>query len=92
VIVPELLLAAAAEVREADRRELAEAASHTAYLLGVLRQVGTDLGLPPPHQVLSGLQGLRLWSLQLRDLERTGDDSIGARILPLPTASSAVPE
>lgn len=47
MIVPELLLAAAAEVREADRAQLAEAASHTAYLLGVLGQVGTDLGLRP---------------------------------------------
>jgi hypothetical protein len=69
VIVPELLLAAAAEIREADREELAEAASNTAYLLGVLSQVGTGLGLRPTHQVLAGLQGPRLWSLQLRDLE-----------------------
>lgn len=92
MIVPELLLAAAAEVRLADRTELVEAASHSAYLLGVLCQVGTELGLRPPHQVLAGLQGLRLWSLQLRDLDETGDDPVGAGILPLPTASSAGPE
>jgi hypothetical protein len=92
VIVPELLLAATAELRDADRAELAEAAGHTAYLLGVLRQVGTELGLRPPHQVLTGLQGLRLWSLQLRDLDGAGDGPVGARILPPPTRSSAAPE
>jgi hypothetical protein len=90
--VPELLLAAGAEVREADRAELANAASHTAYLVGVLRHVGTELGLRPPHQVLVGLQGLRLWSLQLRDLDGVGDGSVEARVLGLPTASSAGPE
>jgi hypothetical protein len=71
---------------------LAEAASHTADPLGVLRQVGTELGLRPPHQVLTGLQGLRLWSLQVQDLDGTGDGPVGARILPLPTTSSAAPE
>jgi hypothetical protein len=45
----ELLLTAAVEVRSADRAELATAAANAAYLLGVLRQVGTGLGLPPPH-------------------------------------------
>jgi hypothetical protein len=85
----ELLLAAAAEVRQADRGELAEAASHTAYLVGVLRQVGTELGLRPPPQVLTGLQGLRLWSLQLRDLDGIVPSPVEARILPRPTASSA---
>jgi hypothetical protein len=64
----ELLLAAAAEVREANQEELAEAVANAAYLLGVLRQVGTGLGHAPPQQVLVGLQGLRLWSLQLRDI------------------------
>jgi hypothetical protein len=90
--VPELLLATAAEVRDADRTELVAAVSHTAYLLGVLRQVGTGLGLRPPHQVLTGVQGLRLWSLQLRDLDGTGDGPVGARVLPLPTASRAASE
>jgi hypothetical protein len=92
VIAAELLLAAAAEVRGADRAELAEAASHTAYLLGVLREVGTKLGPRPPHQVLVGLQGLRLWSLQLRDLDEIGDGSVEAWIVPQPTTSSAGPE
>ena len=92
MIVPELLLAAAAEVRDADRTELAEAASSTAYLVGVLRQVGTDLGLQTPHQVLGGLQGLRLWSLQLRDLDGIGDGSVEAPVLRLPTTSSAATE
>jgi hypothetical protein len=92
VIVPELLLAAAAEVREADRAQLAEAASHTAYLLGVLGQVGTDLGLRPPHEVLSGLQGLRLWSLQIRDLDGPPEEPATAPVVRLPTASSAGPE
>jgi hypothetical protein len=92
MIVPELLLAAAAEVRKADRAELAAAASHTAYLLGVLRQVGTELGLRSPHQVLAGLQGLRLWSLQIRDLEGPSVDAAAARVLHLPPASRAAPE
>jgi hypothetical protein len=87
VIVPELLLAAAAEVRDADRADLAEAASHTAYLLGVLRQVGTGLGLPLPYQVLGGLQGLRLWSLQLRDLDGPPEEAATAPVVGLPSAS-----
>lgn len=90
--VPELLLAAAAEVRDADRMELAKAAGHAAYLLGVLRLVGTDLGLGPPQQVLVGLQGLRLWSLQLRDLDGAGDGPVEARVHHLPSVSSAGPE
>lgn len=49
----ELLLAAAGEVREANQAELAEAAANAAYLLGVLRQVGTGLGHAPPQQVLA---------------------------------------
>jgi hypothetical protein len=92
VIVPELLLATAAEVRDADRAELAEAASHTAYLLGVLRQVGTGLGLPPPYQVLGGLQGLRLWSLQIRNPDAIGDASVEAPVICLPTVPRAGPE
>jgi hypothetical protein len=92
VIVPELLLAAAAEVRDADRADLAEAASHTAYLLGVLGQVGTGLGLPPPNQVLGGLQGLRLWSLQLRDLDGPPEETATAPVVGLPTASDAATE
>jgi hypothetical protein len=92
VTFPDLLLAAAAEIRDADRTELAEAASHTAYLLGVLRQVGTGLGLPPPHQVLVSLQGLRLWSVQLRDLDGPSDRSATAAVLDWPAASSAAPE
>jgi hypothetical protein len=49
VIVPQLLLAAGAEVREVDRpQELAEAAAYTAYLLRVLTLTGTDLGHPYP--------------------------------------------
>ncbi len=92
MIVPELLLAAAAEVREADRMELAEAAGHAAYLLVVLRSVGTDLGLRPPHQVLAGVQGLRLWSLQLRNLDGAGDGPVGAQVHHLPSVSRAGPE
>jgi hypothetical protein len=88
----ELLLAAAAEVRDADRGELAEAAANAAYLLGALGQVGGGLGLRPPHQVLAGLQGLRLWSLQLRELDGTGDGPVEAPVLQLPTTSSAGPE
>jgi hypothetical protein len=60
--------------------------------LGVLCQVGTESGVHPPHQVLAGLQGLRLWSLQLRDLDGIGDGSVEARVLGLPTTSSAGPE
>lgn len=92
MIVPELLVCAATEVRGADRTELAEAASHAAYLLGVLRVVGTDLGLRPPHQVVVGLQGLRLWSLQLRGLDGTGDGPVEARVFRLPGVSRADPE
>jgi hypothetical protein len=87
-----LLAAAAAECRDADRTELAQAASHTAYPLGVLGQVGTGLGLRPPHQVLAGLQGLRLWSLQLRDLDGPPDQPVTAPVAGVPTASSAAPE
>jgi hypothetical protein len=92
VIVPELLLTAAGEVRDADRAELAETAAHAAYLLGVLRVVGTQLGHRPPHQVLTGLQGLRLWSLQLRDLDEAGDGPAQALVHHLPGVSSAGPE
>jgi hypothetical protein len=91
VTVVELLLAAAAEVRETDQAELAEVASQTAYLLGVLRQVGTARPAPP-SQVLTGLQGLRLWSLQLRDLDGTEDGRVQPWVLRLPTASRAAPQ
>jgi len=66
VIVP-LLQLAGSEADIASLEELAEAASQTAYLLGVLRQAGHDLGVPPPHQVMVGLQGLRRWSLAARE-------------------------
>jgi hypothetical protein len=72
--------------------ELAAAASHTAYLLGVLRQAGEQLGAPPPHQVLVGLQGLRVWSLQIRDLDGPPDEPVRGRIAGLPTASRAATE
>jgi hypothetical protein len=62
--------------------ELAAAASHTAYLLGVLRQAGEQLGAPPPHQVLVDLQGLRLWSLQIRDLDGPSDARCGPNRRP----------
>jgi hypothetical protein len=88
----ELLLVAAAEFRGADRTELAQAVSNTAYLLGVLGQVGTGLGLRPPHQVLAGLQGLRLWSLQLQDLDGPPDQPVTAPVAGVPTASSAAPD
>jgi hypothetical protein len=88
----ELWVAAAAEVREADRADLAEAASHTAYLLGVLRQVDTELGLRPPHQVLVGLQGLRRWSLQLRNLDGPPEQPARDLAISLPTASDAATE
>jgi hypothetical protein len=92
VIAAELLLAAAAEVRDADRAELAEAAAHAAYLLRVLTLAGTDLGHPPPHQVARGVQGLRLWWLQLRDLDGAGDGPVEARVVLIPTALRAAPE
>ena len=63
-------------------------AAHTAYLLGVLRLVGTGLSLRPPHQVLVGLQGLRLWSL----LDGAGDGPVEPRVLRLPGVSSVGPE
>lgn len=88
----ELLLTAAAEVREADRTELAEAASHTAYLLGVLGQVGTGLALPPPHQVLDALQGLRLWSLQLRSLAGPSEEAATTPVVGRPTGSDVATE
>jgi hypothetical protein len=85
----ELLLAAAGEVREANQAELAEAAANAAYLLGVLRQVGTGLGHAPPQQVLVGLQGMRLWSLQLRELGKPPDEPAPGHIVGLPAASRA---
>jgi hypothetical protein len=49
VIVPQLLLAAGAEIREVDRpQELAEAAAYTAYLLRVLTLTGTGPRPPCP--------------------------------------------
>lgn len=92
MILPELWLAAAAEVGDADRADLAEAASHTAYLLGALRGVGTGLGLPSPYQVLGGLQGLGLWSLQLRDLDGPPEEAATAPVVGPPTASDAATE
>lgn len=79
----ELLLAAAGEVREANQAELAEAAANAAYLLGVLRQVGTGLGHAPPQQVLVGLQGMRLWSLQLRELGKPRGHRVGGEVAAL---------
>jgi hypothetical protein len=61
---------AAAELRrDLTLDELAVAAGHTAYLLGVLRQVGERLGVPPSHQVMTGLQGPRLWALAIRGVQ-----------------------
>jgi hypothetical protein len=61
---------AAAELRDlASLDELALVAGQTAWLLGVLRQAGERLGVPPPHQVMVGLQGLRLWMLAIKEAQ-----------------------
>ena len=65
-MVPLLAQAAAQARTTRTAEELAAAAGQIAYLLGVLRQAGEELGVPPPHQVIVGLQGLRLWAVAAR--------------------------
>jgi hypothetical protein len=43
-----------------------------AQLLGVLRLAGDRHGVFPPHGVIAGMQGLRLWALAVKDLQAAG--------------------
>lgn len=69
----ELLGRALAELRgDLDLDDLALAAGQSAHLLGVLRLAGERLGAPPPHAVVAGMQGLRLWVLAIKELQAAG--------------------
>jgi hypothetical protein len=61
---------AAVELREiACLDELSLAAGETASLLGILRMAGERLGVPTPHGIMVGLQGLRLWALAIKEAQ-----------------------
>ncbi len=69
-MIDQLLERATAELHDtASLDELALATGQTAWLVGVLRQAGARLGVPPPHQVMVGLQGLRLWTLTIKEAQ-----------------------
>jgi hypothetical protein len=71
-MIVRLLDPAAAEARDTSSlEELALATAQAAWLLGVLRRAGERLGAPPPHQVLAGVQGLRLWTLAIKEAQAT---------------------
>jgi hypothetical protein len=38
----------------------------------VLRLAGERRGAPPPHGVVVGMQGLRLWVLAIKELQAAG--------------------
>jgi hypothetical protein len=64
---------AIAELRgDLDLDRLALAAGQAAHLLGVLRLAGERRGLSPPHGVVAGMQGLRLWVLVIKEFQAAG--------------------
>jgi hypothetical protein len=75
-LTSELLSRAAAELRgDLDLDDLALAVGQAAHLLGVLRLAGEQRGAPPPHGVVVGMQGLRLWVLAIKELQAAGTGS-----------------
>jgi hypothetical protein len=76
-LTSELLSRAVADLRgDLDLDDLALAVGQAAILLGVLRLAAERLGAPPPHGVIAGMQGLRLWVLAIKELQaaRTGTE------------------
>jgi hypothetical protein len=71
--IPDLLERATAELRgDVDLDDLALAAAQLAHLLGALRMAGERRALPPPHSVMAGVQGLRLWALAIKESQAAG--------------------
>jgi hypothetical protein len=72
-LTSELLGQAAVELRgDIDLDDLALVVGQAANLLGVLRLAGERCGVPPPHGVIAGMQGLRLWVLAIKECQAAG--------------------